>query len=180
MKERIEFCKAICAIGAPISISISHLLQDFLDVFVCCLYCPIHLGSIGNWIMVMNFELSAQGVIMSLLRFLDCPLWWLGQAISTFYIIFDKASYLLFHQICGQGSLNLFSEYVPFGTLRVNHTYLVNAPHWEGPLACMLCNEPMIGWFYLHKFDRDDITGHVWSNHFLLSTYNTHVSNFLG
>ena len=41
----------------PILVGHSHLLHDFLDVFIGSLNCPIHLRPIRRGIMVLDFEI---------------------------------------------------------------------------------------------------------------------------
>ena len=44
----------------PIAMGIVHLPDDPLDVFVCCLYCPVHLRSVDGRIEMVNLELIAE------------------------------------------------------------------------------------------------------------------------
>ena len=43
----------------PIFIGHSHLLDNFLDVFVCRLYCPVHLRPVGRGVVVLDFKVLA-------------------------------------------------------------------------------------------------------------------------
>ena len=39
---------------------IGHLLDDPLDVFVCYLYCPVHLRSVDGRVEMINLELITE------------------------------------------------------------------------------------------------------------------------
>ena len=41
----------------PILVRHGHFLNDLLDVFVCRLNCPIHLGPIGRGIVMLDLEI---------------------------------------------------------------------------------------------------------------------------
>lgn len=88
--------------------------------------------------MVMNFELCTHGIHHVIIEVLSIIYYdELGKAISINDVIFDKVGYLLFRQICDRSSIYLFSETikchknerVPIGSLSMNHTNCINAPH---------------------------------------------------
>ena len=44
----------------PIAMCIGHLPDDPLDVFVCCLYCSVHMRSVNGRVEMVNLELIAE------------------------------------------------------------------------------------------------------------------------
>ena len=91
----------------------NHLLNNFLDVSVCRLHCPIHLGPVGHAVVVLDFKVLAHfphhlvvpigGIVRDNLS---------QQFVLADYLLFNKPDDHLPRDTGVRGSFNLFGEIV--------------------------------------------------------------------
>ena len=126
----------------PIFICHNHLLNNLLNVLICSLNNPIHLGSVGRRIMMRNLEFfpkSFHHVIVQVRSIISNDLTW--NTITAYNMILDKSYNNLLGYIRIQCRFNPFYELVnshqnetmSVRSFGLNHANHINSPHRERP-----------------------------------------------
>ena len=92
---------------------IGHLPDDPLDIFVCCLYCPIHLWLVDGRVEMVNFELITEFLCQGTVKVLSIIGYQRVQhTIVADKIMADEASDNHFGYMHGTRSFNPFDKIV--------------------------------------------------------------------